>query len=405
VVLGFILANTLYKRAISDKIRDLATHFPAVVLTGARQTGKTTVLTGLFPRHSYVSLDVPADAALAEEDPDAFLRKYPPPVLIDEVQYAPKLFRHLKVAIDRQRSLNGQFILTGSQKFTLMKGVADSLAGRCGLLELETLSVAELGHDLQEALKARGAAGVLCRGFYPQLWVDRGLAHVDFYRSYLATYIERDVRQILNIGSLRDFDRFMRVCAARTAQLVNRTEIAKDVGVSPKTISEWLSVLHASNQIVLLEPYFTNPGKRLVKSPKLYLSDCGLAAYLLGLTPETLAGSSHGGALWETFVLGELRKALPLRLPEASLWFYRDQQNEVDFVLAHGGALYLADAKLKENPTERDFGSLVKVGSSLKNARAPYFVLGAGAGFPAGPSREVASGFAMQTFLDGLSGA
>lgn len=163
--------------------------------------------------------------------------------MIDEVQYAPKLFRHLKVAIDRARHVNGQFILTGSQKFTLMKEVSDSLAGRSGLAELETLSVSELGGHFLDRQAGAGTPQVVCRGFYPRLWSDPKMSSLDFYRSYLATYIERDVRQILNIGSLRDFDRLMRVCAARSGQLLNKSDIAKDVGISPNTANDWLSVL------------------------------------------------------------------------------------------------------------------------------------------------------------------
>ena len=389
-----------YQRALSDKILSLANHFPAIVLTGARQTGKTTLLRSLFPNHTYVSLDLPADAQMAEVSPDTFLKRYPAPLLIDEVQYAPGLFRHLKVAIDKQRQDNGQFILTGSQKFTLMKEVSDSLAGRVALLELEPFSVAELGEDFQATLAKKGVASVIARGLYPQLWKNPDMPSVDFYRSYLSTYIERDVRQILNISSLRDFDRFMRVCASRTGQLINKTDIAKEVGVSPKTINDWLSVLEASNQIVLLEPYFRNIGKRVVKSPKLYFTDCGLVSFLLGLNNESLLGSSSLGAVWETFVFAELRKHLSLSSPEASLWFYRDQLKEVDFLVNHGSRFLLADAKWKETPTSSDFKNLMDVATFLPDANERLSLITSNQkSFPLAENLQVVSGFSIGDLL------
>ena len=327
------MSTIRFKREISETVLRLAAHFPAVVLTGARQTGKTTLLRGLFPAHNYVSLDLPSEAQLAEDAPEQFLARHPAPVLVDEVQYAPALFRHLKTAIDGSREQNGQYILTGSQKFSLMREVADSLAGRCGIAELEALSGHELAASYADVEKTAGIASVLVRGFMPQLWKDIELLPVDFFRSYQATYLERDVRQLLNVSSLRDFDRFMRAAALRSGQLLNKTELAREVGVSSKTINEWLSVLEASNQISLLEPYFANVGKRLVKSPKLYFNDVGLLCFLLGLNEASVTHSYLIGAIWETLCCAELRKYLRAQAPEAKLWFYRDQAREVDFVI------------------------------------------------------------------------
>ena len=392
-----------YNRGFSTRLTRLAKHFPAVVLTGARQTGKTTLLRECFPDHTYVSLDLPGDAQLAEEDPAAFLLRYPPPLIVDEVQYAPGLFRHLKAAIDQKRQAHGRFILTGSQKFTLMKEVSDSLAGRVALLELETLAVSELAETFHAERKRMGLAAVLARGFFPALWADLELPRADFYRSYLATYIERDVRQILNIGSLRDFDRFMRVCATRTGQVVNKTDIAKDVGVSPKTIHEWLSVLQASNQLLLLEPYFANPGKRIVKSPKLYFADCGLACFLLGLDETSLPESPSYGAIWETFVYAELRKAIAFHRPDAALWYYRDQQVEVDFIIACGGKLHLAEAKSRALPNARDFQSADKVRPYYRTASPTTRVIApAEHGYPFSAHQRVVSGFEIEALLKGL---
>ena len=353
----------------------LAAHFPALVVTGARQTGKTTLLTKLFPDHHYVSLDLPAQAQLAEEDPRIFLQRHPPPLLVDEVQYAPKLFRHLKVEIDGNRDANGQFILTGSQKFGLMREVSDSLAGRSGVLELEALSVEELGETFHEHEQREGMASILVRGFMPQLWKDPGLRPADYFSSYQATYLERDVRQLLNVSSLRDFDRFMRATAVRSGQLLNKTELSKEVGVSNKTAAEWLSVLQASNQITLLEPCFTNVGKRVTKTPKLYFNDVGLLCFLLGLGKHSVTDSYLIGPIWETFLFSELRKYLSATAPEASIWFYRDQSREVDFVIEKDARITLAEAKWKELPTQRDFRQMRAVQPLVQRVRLPAMVL------------------------------
>ncbi len=364
-----------FQREIAPAVLRLAAHFPAVVVTGARQAGKTTLLTRLFPDHHYVSLDLPPQAQLAEEDPHSFLLRHPPPLLVDEVQYAPGLFRYLKVEIDRNRDANGRFILTGSQKFSLMKEMSDSLAGRCGVLELEGLSIEELGNTFHDREQREGMAGVLVRGFMPQLWKDPDLRPADYFSSYQATYLERDVRQLLNVSSLRDFDRFMRAAAVRSGQLLNRTELSRDVGTSNKTATEWLSVLQASNQVTLIEPYFANVGKRLTKTPKLYFNDVGLLCFLLGLNQASVTDSYLIGSIWETFVFAELRKYLSATAPEASVWFYRDQSREVDFVVEKDGGLTLADAKWKELPGRRDFRQLLAVQPLLRAARLPAMLL------------------------------
>lgn len=394
------LSTKEFRREIATAVLRLAAHFPAVVVTGARQTGKTTLLTRLFPGHRYVSLDLPAQAQLAEEDPRSFLLRHPPPLLVDEVQYAPGLFRHLKVEIDGNRDANGQFIFTGSQKFSLMKEVSDSLAGRCGVLELEGLSIEELGDAFHDRERREGIAGVLVRGFMPQLWKDPELRPADYFSSYQATYLERDVRQLLNVSSLRDFDRFMRASAVRTGQLLNRTELSKEVGISNKTAAEWLSVLQASNQVTLLEPYFANVGKRLAKTPKLYFNDVGVLCFLLGLNRDSVMDSYLIGAIWETFVFGELRKYLSATAPEASLWFYRDQSREVDFVIEKDGRLTLAEAKWKELPGRKDFQRLLAVQPLLRAARLPALVLcRTGDSFPVARDMLAVNGLRMREHL------
>ena len=364
-----------FQRELSTAVRRLAAHFPAVVVAGARQTGKTTLLTRLFPEYRYVSLDLPAQAQLAEEDPRSFLERHPPPLLVDEVQYAPKLFRYLKVAIDRDRDANGRFILTGSQKFSLMREVSDSLAGRCGVLELEAMSIEELGDTFHDYEQREGIARVLVRGFMPQLWKDLELRPADYFSSYQATYLERDVRQLLNVSSLRDFDRFMRASAVRSGHLLNKTELSKEVGISNRTVTEWLNVLQASNQITLLEPYFANVGKRLVKTPKLYFNDVGLLCFLLGLNQDSVTDSYLVGSIWETFLFSELRKYLSAAAPEASVWFYQDQSREVDFVIEKDARMTLAQAKWKELPNRRDFRQMRAVQPLLRAVRLPALVL------------------------------
>ena len=389
-----------FQREIAPAVLRLAAHFPSVVVTGARQTGKTTLLTRLFPRYHYVSLDLPQQAQLAEEDPGSFLLRHPAPLLVDEVQYAPKLFRYLKVEIDRNRDANGRFILTGSQKFSLMKEVSDSLAGRCGVLELEGLSTEELGDVFHDREQREGIAGILVRGFMPQLWKDPDLRPADYFSSYQATYLERDVRQLLNVSSLRDFDRFMRASAVRSGQLLNKTELAKEVGISNKTATEWLSVLQASNQITLIEPYFANVGKRLTKTPKLYFNDVGLLCFLLGLNQRSVTDSYLIGSIWETLVFAELRKYLSATAPEASIWFYRDQSRDVDFVIEKDGRLTLADAKWKELPGRRDFRQPLAVQPLLRTARLPAMVLcRTGESYPVGKDMLAVNGLSMRVHL------
>lgn len=358
-----------YKREISGQIRALSHQFPVTVVTGARQTGKTTLLRELFPEHHYVSLDLPSAAELAEREPELFLTQHPAPLLVDEVQYAPGLFRHLKIAVDSDRHSMGRFVLTGSQKFTLMKAVSDSLAGRCALVELETLSFEEISQHVQYPIQVNELTRAIVRGGFPDLWRDTGIDSSAFYRAYLSTYLERDVRQILNVISLRDFERFLRACAARSAQLLDKAGLARDVGVSSKAINDWLSVLQASNQIQLLEPYFENVGKRLIKSPKLYLSDTGLLCYLLGLDERSLPQSPYLGAVWESAVYAQLRKQRDSLGDRSTLWFYRDaQQREVDFLISVGTERHLIEAKWTENPSVRDSQSLQAVATILKTA-------------------------------------
>ncbi|HVH09098.1 MAG TPA: ATP-binding protein [Gemmatimonadales bacterium] len=337
-----------------------------VVLTGARQTGKTSTLLRLFPNHAFVSLDLPTEAEQAEKEPHNFLRRHPLPAIIDEVQYAPGLFRHLKTAVDARRKQNGQFLLTGSRKFTLMKSVSESLAGRADIVELETLSLAEI----HGALPDTPLETAIVRGGFPELHANPDIDHVAFYNSYIATYLERDVRSLANVGNLRDFERFLRACALRSANLLNKADLARDVGIAPSTANHWLSTLEASGQIVLLEPWFSNRTKSIVKSPKLYLADTGLLCTLLNVRSEdALQQSPAAGAIWETFVFAQLRSRERRAGRAGSLFFWRDRTREVDYVVDVGGRLELFEAKWTELPTESDAVNLDFVRKTIGSAR------------------------------------
>jgi predicted AAA+ superfamily ATPase len=343
------------ERFAQTRIRRSAATRPVVVVTGARQTGKTSILRHLFPSCGFVSLDLPTEAERAEKEPASFLQEYPTPLIVDEVQYAPGLFRHLKAKVDARRSESGQYLLTGSQKFALMKNVAESLAGRADIVELETLSLAEI----RRALPDSPVESAIVRGGFPELWANPDIDAVTFYNSYLATYLERDVRSLANVGSLRDFERFLRACSLRSANLLNKADLARDVGISPSTANLWLSTLEASGQIVLLEPWFSNKTKSLVKSPKLYIADAGLLCALLNIrSEEALLQSPAAGAVWETFLFAQLRDRERRAGRTGSLFFWRDRYREVDFVIDVAGRLELFEAKWTELPDVRDTANL-----------------------------------------------
>lgn len=369
------------ERYLEERLRRAARTRPVVVLTGARQTGKTSTLRRLFPDYQFVSLDLPTEAEQAEKEPAAFLRRHPPPVIIDEVQYAPALFRHLKSAVDADRKRPGQFLLTGSQVFTLMKGVSESLAGRADFHTLETLSFGEI---VAANPKTSVEEAVVLGGF-PELHANPDIDSLAFYNSYLATYLERDVRSLMNVGSLRDFERFLRACALRSANLLNKADLARDIGIAPSTANHWLSVLEASGQIVLLEPYFSNRTKSIVKSPKLYLADTGLLCALLNVrSARELSGSPSAGAIWETFVFAQLRHRENRAGRKGSMFFWRDRTREVDFIIDRGGRLELFEAKWTELPSESDTINLTFVRGAAGSPRvaAGTLVCRAANGFP-----------------------
>lgn len=360
-------------RILAEELKRLVTTFPAVAIVGPRQVGKTALLEHEFPDWRYVSLDTASLAEMAETRPKEFLQQFPPPLILDEVQYAPALFRHIKLEIDSRRGQNGLFLLTGSQNYALMQALSDSLAGRAAVIPFQSLSAQEWRASPVSA--GRPWTDFWLRGGYPGLWRDPAISRERWYQGYLTTYLERDVRNLMRVTSLRDFERFLRACAARCAQSLNMSEIGRDVGISATTARDWLSVLTASNLILLLEPYHRSLGKRLVKSPKLYFADTGLAAFLMGLGGDQPPPEHLAGALWENHVIAQWLRWRDWLHPEAMLWYWRDAAgNEVDLLVEWHQQLHAIECKYKERPDNRDLRGIRRLRSFYGQPDLPGFV-------------------------------
>jgi uncharacterized protein len=335
------------ERADSAKIMSAAETRPAILLTGIRQAGKSSLLQRLFKDAGYVTLDKVLMAEEATENPGIFLNRFDKQVIIDEIQYAPSLLREIKIRIDQERQLNGKWILTGSQHFQLMQGISESLAGRVRIINLHTLS----SDEIWAAGLIKEKNDLLWKGGFPEIWA-QNLEVKDFFEDYIQTYLERDLKQILNVSNLRDFRRFLMILAIRTGQIVNYTDISKDLAVSGNTIKAWMNSLEASGLVILLPPYYNNLGKRLIKAPKLYFCDNGLLSSLLNIhSLSALENSPFSGSIWENYVVTEFIKAG--YAPGKNLFFYRDQNGvEVDFILEKEGTIHLVEAKFNEIPGE-----------------------------------------------------
>ncbi len=319
-------------RTITPVLKQLADQYPVVTLTGPRQSGKTTLCRSAFPDKLYVNLESPDTREFAHSDPRGFLSSCPDGAILDEIQRVPQLLSYLQPIID-ERSVPGQFILTGSQQFEVMTTISQSLAGRTALLKLLPFSIEELkGASIQPSIDS-----LLLHGFYPRIY-DSGLNPTQALGDYLETYVERDIRQLINIKDLALFEKFVRLCAGRTGQLLNLQSLGNDVGVSHTTARSWLTLLEASYVVFLLHPWHTNISKRQVKAPKLYFYDVGLAAYLLG-TESELHVNRHPlrGNLFENLVVIEALKYFYNRGRRNKLHFWRDAKgNEVDLVIEAG---------------------------------------------------------------------
>jgi len=332
----------MFARQLSQTLNRLAAAFPVVAVTGPRQSGKTTLTRAVFADKPYVSLEDPIERAFAEEDPRGFLARFADGAIFDEAQRWPDLFSYLQGLVDADRR-PGRFVLTGSQQFGLLSGVTQSLAGRVGLTRLLPLALAELPLDNSARLDPDA---LMLRGLYPALHAQT-IAPADWYASYVATYVERDVRQLLNVQDLSSFQRFLRLCAGRCGQLLNLSALAGEAGISHGTARAWMAVLEASDLVYLLPPYHRNFGKRLVKTPKLYFVDVGVACWLLGIrSADVLALHPLRGALFETLVTGEFLKTRFNRGQAADLYFWRDNNGlEADLVFEVAGRLQTVEIK------------------------------------------------------------
>jgi hypothetical protein len=354
-------------RSAESVVKKASKEFPVVALTGPRQSGKTTMLRRLFDKgHGYVSLDAPDVRAAAAEDPRGFMEMFPPPVVFDEIQRAPGLLPYIKQRVDADRNRPGQYILTGSQNILLSQNVTETLAGRAAVLKLLPLSYREQAGLPGQPLpwepgarkeRRRPTLGEIwksmLRGGYPEPVAAPGRDLALWRSSYIQTYLERDVRTLRQVGDLALFHTFLRALAARSAHLLNLTEIARDIGAAVNTVKSWMSVLEASYQIIIVRPYYENLGKRLVKSPKVYFSDTGILCHLVGLKdPEHAAKGPMGGAIMETAVVNEIYRTLAHRGETTQLYFWRTSSGaEVDLIIDEGSRLLPVEIKSSATPS------------------------------------------------------
>ena len=356
------------KRILEKRVKYLADHFPIVLLCGARQVGKTTLLKKIAETNDgiqYITLDYPRVRQLAKEDPELFLQQYPAPLIIDEIQYAPELLPYIKIKADEKKE-NGMYYLTGSQMFHMMSNVSESLAGRVGILSMYSLSRAEIEGRDNQAFNPAYIKNIttsdtvievfdrILKGGMPRVISDPELSAEDYYGSYIQTYIERDIRDLINIKDESKFIKFISCVAARISQEVNLADIAKDIGIDGKTADRWLSILVSSGIVILLKPYSGNTIKRIVKRPKLYFMDTGLACYLsMWNNARALEISAMAGAMFENYVISEIVKSyanngIDIR---SRLVYYRDNNGkEIDLMIIENGILYPIEIKKSADP-------------------------------------------------------
>ena len=374
-------------RHIEKTIEKSFSAFPAVLITGPRQVGKSTLLLNRFKNIPNVTLDNPLQLLSLRQDPVEFFKLHGFPLILDEVQRAPECFSVLKYMIDSDRRA-GMYILTGSQKYALMKGVSESLAGRIGIIDMLGLSDREIYEDPFDlpflptsdyllARRPKTAPSIqnlwkrIHRGSMPELYSNKNMDWEQYYAAYVNTYIERDVKQLGSVGDTLAFTQFMTALASRTGELLNAASLARDVGVDGKTVKHWLSILQASNIIYLLQPFSLNINKRIVKTPKVYFTDTGLVCYLCRwLTPETLANGAMAGSIYETFIVSEILKSYYNAGKQPDLYFFRNTDGqEVDLLFYRDGKLYPIEIKKTSSPNVKDakhFGTLSTFFPSLE---------------------------------------
>lgn len=349
----------MFKRELTESLKDMAQKYPVVTLIGPRQSGKTTLACQTFPEYRYVNLEQTSMRLMAKEDPRGFLASNPPPLIIDEVQRCPELLSEIQVVSD-SLNRNGAFILTGSQQLTLMQGVSQTLAGRTSILTLLPLSLRELALAGIEQKRDE----CLYFGGMPRIF-DSNIEPNIYYRDYFRTYVERDVRDLIRIRDFDRFDIFVKLLAGRVGQILNTSSLAADVGVSNKTIAEWISVLEISNVVFKLRPWFGNVGKRLTKSPKIYFTDTGLAARLLGIeTPEQVARDPLHGNLFENLVILEtLKSAWNQNMPTEFFYFRTESGTELDLLFKSEGCWNAVEIKSSSTVNTDYFKNFTKVAS------------------------------------------
>ena len=361
------------KRSLKNIIENLSQAFPVLLLTGSRQIGKTTLLESCANENrTYVTLDDLEERTIAKNDPSLFLQMHKTPLIIDEIQYAPELFSYIKMHVDKNQN-PGDFWLTGSQRFQLMKGITESLAGRVAVIDMLGLSAKEISGKsdqsksflptsewINNARENQSYASNIDNifekiwlGSFPKMVTENGKYRDIFFKSYVQTYIERDVKDILGISNELSFYKFLRATAARTGQLLNYSELARDVDIDSKTAKSWLSILVASGLVYLLEPYYNNVTKRIIKTPKLYFLDTGLCAFLTGWdSPKNLSLGAMSGAILETYAFGEILKSYWHNGKTPNIYFYKDaDQREIDFVIEQNGGLYPVEVKKTATPS------------------------------------------------------
>ena len=366
----------IIRRKILDPLLKLATEFPCIAITGPRQSGKTTLAKVAFPDHKYVNLENPNVADFASEDPVGFLNSCGEHVILDEIQNVPMLFNYLQEKIDNSH-VNGGYILSGSRNFQLMRGISQSLAGRVSVIDLYPFCFSELPEDARNSATVNSA---ILNGFYPRIFAEDASPN-HLYQSYLRTYVERDVRDIGGVKSLSDFRRFLRLCAARIGNVLNISSLAIDTGVDVRTVRNWLSILEESYIIKLVYPYYKNFNKRLVKSPKIYFVDTGLACNLLSLrSVDDLDISPYRGALFENLIVMDYVKSQANNCEEPDLWFWRETgTNEVDMVIGAGQNLRAIEIKSGQTFSLSWFKSMNKFCELASIANNEKFVVYGGA--------------------------
>lgn len=356
----------MIKRKLQKQLKYYSNKMPVISVTGPRQSGKSTLTKNTFPEYSYVNLEDIELRTFAISDPKGFLEMYPYPLIIDEAQYAPVLFSYIQVIADEDDK-NGMYILTGSQDFLLSKSISQSLAGRVATLHLLPFSIKELE---KTEYKHEKWENYCVKGFYPRIY-DKQLDYTKWYSDYVKTYIERDVRDITQIGDLRTFRQFLSLCAGRIGQIINLSSVGGEIGVSYQTIKRWISILETTNIITLLQPYFKNFNKRVVKSPKLYFNDTGLASYLLGIKSNTDYNVHFSrGALFENLIISEFFKEFYNKGEEPHLFYWRDSAgNEVDLIIENGiniQAIEIKSAKTFNSDFVKGLNNFVKVSNTEK---------------------------------------